>query len=165
MHSNAIVIERLFTSLDRHDHRAMADCYDENATFHDIAFDLNGRDGDSFHVAYDHETTFIQPSKKFTPMIAQDPPAWWTSTRSRDRPPRAQCHPVALFGFGTGASSNIAIVATGPPGPPWRSAAYRNSWRGACGSCGNGRLAGRYAISIIAIWADWRPIAPDNADD
>jgi hypothetical protein len=38
MHSNAIVIERLFTSLDRHDHRAMSDCYDENATFYDIAF-------------------------------------------------------------------------------------------------------------------------------
>jgi len=44
MHSNAIVIERLFTSLDRHDPRALADCYDDNATFHDIAFDLKGKE-------------------------------------------------------------------------------------------------------------------------
>jgi len=42
-HPNADVLTRLFTSLNRHDHAAMADCYDENATFSDIAFDLNGR--------------------------------------------------------------------------------------------------------------------------
>jgi ketosteroid isomerase-like protein len=42
-HPNADVLTRLFTSLNRHDQAAMADCYHENATFSDIAFDLNGR--------------------------------------------------------------------------------------------------------------------------
>jgi hypothetical protein len=32
--------ERLFMALNQHDHAAMADCYDEAATFFDIAFDL-----------------------------------------------------------------------------------------------------------------------------
>jgi ketosteroid isomerase-like protein len=32
--------DRLFTALKRHDHPAMAACYAEAATFHDIAFDL-----------------------------------------------------------------------------------------------------------------------------
>ena len=42
MHSNADLLHRLFTALDRHDHRAMASCYHPAATFRDIAFDLRG---------------------------------------------------------------------------------------------------------------------------
>jgi len=42
-HSNAELLQRLFTSLDRHDHREMATCYHADATFTDIAFDLRGR--------------------------------------------------------------------------------------------------------------------------
>lgn len=44
MHPNLALLNRLFTALDRHDHAAMAACYHPNATFHDIAFDLRGRD-------------------------------------------------------------------------------------------------------------------------
>jgi len=43
MHPNAMLIERLYTSLDRHDDKAMAECYANDATFRDIAFDLKGR--------------------------------------------------------------------------------------------------------------------------
>jgi ketosteroid isomerase-like protein len=43
MHPHADVLTRLFTALDRHDHTTMADCYDEDATFTDIAFDLHGK--------------------------------------------------------------------------------------------------------------------------
>ena len=44
MHPHAEVIDRLYRSLAAHDHEAMAECYDENATFQDIAFHLEGRD-------------------------------------------------------------------------------------------------------------------------
>jgi hypothetical protein len=44
MHPNAALIERLYSGLDLHDARAMAACYHANASFHDIAFDLTGRD-------------------------------------------------------------------------------------------------------------------------
>jgi ketosteroid isomerase-like protein len=43
MHANAILLQRLFTSLNRHDYQAMADCYHPDATFQDIAFDLKGK--------------------------------------------------------------------------------------------------------------------------
>ena len=43
MHPNADVLNRLFAALNRHDHTAMADCYDEHATFTDIAFEIDGR--------------------------------------------------------------------------------------------------------------------------
>ena len=39
-HPNALLIERLFAALHRHDHDVMAECYDGDATFHDIAFHL-----------------------------------------------------------------------------------------------------------------------------
>jgi hypothetical protein len=39
-HPNAILIERLFDALNRHDHEAMARCYHDKATFDDIAFHL-----------------------------------------------------------------------------------------------------------------------------
>ena len=38
------LIDRLYRSLAAHDPARMADCYDENATFRDIAFHLQGRD-------------------------------------------------------------------------------------------------------------------------
>ena len=44
MHPNAALIERLYSSLNRHDAEAVAACYDAKASFHDIAFDLDGRD-------------------------------------------------------------------------------------------------------------------------
>ena len=43
-HPNAAVLRRLFTSLDRHDDAAIAECYAPTATFRDIAFDLHGKD-------------------------------------------------------------------------------------------------------------------------
>jgi ketosteroid isomerase-like protein len=43
MHSNADLLKRLYSSLDRHDHQAMAKCYHPDARFRDIAFDLRGR--------------------------------------------------------------------------------------------------------------------------
>jgi hypothetical protein len=43
VHPNGDVLTRLFTALERHDHQSMAACYDEDATFSDIAFDLNQR--------------------------------------------------------------------------------------------------------------------------
>jgi ketosteroid isomerase-like protein len=43
MNPNAVLLQRLFTSLDQHDHAAMADCYHREATFRDIAFDLSGK--------------------------------------------------------------------------------------------------------------------------
>jgi ketosteroid isomerase-like protein len=42
-HPNAVLLERLFTALDRHDHTAMAACYQPEATFRDIAFHLRGQ--------------------------------------------------------------------------------------------------------------------------
>jgi hypothetical protein len=43
MHANAILLNKLFTALDMHDHEAMASCYHKDAHFRDIAFDLKGR--------------------------------------------------------------------------------------------------------------------------
>ena len=43
MHHNAQLLEKLFTSLDKHDHPAMADCYYSGATFKDIAFHLRNK--------------------------------------------------------------------------------------------------------------------------
>ena len=43
MHPNTAKIEKLFTSVDRHDLEAIADCYAEDATFQDIAFRLRGK--------------------------------------------------------------------------------------------------------------------------
>jgi ketosteroid isomerase-like protein len=40
---NAELLDRLYTALDRHDHREMASCYHSDATFRDIAFDLRGK--------------------------------------------------------------------------------------------------------------------------
>jgi hypothetical protein len=42
MHTNGVLLQRLFTALDDHDHRTMAGCYHAAATFRDIAFDLTG---------------------------------------------------------------------------------------------------------------------------
>ena len=42
-HENALLLRRLFTSLQGRDHQAMADCYAPSATFRDIAFDLRDR--------------------------------------------------------------------------------------------------------------------------
>jgi ketosteroid isomerase-like protein len=42
-HPNALLLRRLFTSLQSRDHDAMADCYAPSATFRDIAFDLQDR--------------------------------------------------------------------------------------------------------------------------
>jgi hypothetical protein len=43
MHPNGELLRRLFTALDDHDHRTMAECYSQTASFRDIAFDLTGR--------------------------------------------------------------------------------------------------------------------------
>jgi len=43
MHANALLLQRLFTGLNQHDHEVMAACYHLRATFTDIAFDLRGR--------------------------------------------------------------------------------------------------------------------------
>jgi ketosteroid isomerase-like protein len=43
MHSHAEVVTRLFMALQKHDHEAMASCYDDDATFKDIAFDISGK--------------------------------------------------------------------------------------------------------------------------
>lgn len=40
MHPNAVLLERLLTALNRHDHVTMAACYHPAATFRDIAFVL-----------------------------------------------------------------------------------------------------------------------------
>jgi hypothetical protein len=43
MHPNSEVLTRLFTALQQHNHQSMANCYDEDATFTDIAFEINGK--------------------------------------------------------------------------------------------------------------------------
>ena len=43
MHSNTKVIAKLYSGLQVKDHRAMAECYHENATFRDIAYSLEGK--------------------------------------------------------------------------------------------------------------------------
>jgi hypothetical protein len=43
MPDTAALLDKLFTSLDKHDDRAMASCYHDSAHFRDIAFDLDGR--------------------------------------------------------------------------------------------------------------------------
>ena len=43
MHPNALLLQRLFSSLDRKDDKAMAACYHTDATFQDIAFKLRGK--------------------------------------------------------------------------------------------------------------------------
>jgi hypothetical protein len=44
MHNNVILLQRLFSGLNEHDHRSMAACYDLEATFTDIAFNLHGKE-------------------------------------------------------------------------------------------------------------------------
>ena len=43
MHPNAVLLQRLFSSLNEHDHEAMTACYHSQATFADIAFELRGK--------------------------------------------------------------------------------------------------------------------------
>lgn len=43
MHPHALLLQRLFSSLDRKDAQTMASCYHPEATFQDIAFDLHGK--------------------------------------------------------------------------------------------------------------------------
>ena len=43
MHANALLLQRLFSSLDRRDHETVATCYHSEATFQDIAFSLHGQ--------------------------------------------------------------------------------------------------------------------------
>jgi ketosteroid isomerase-like protein len=43
MHPNGLLLRRLFTALDVHDHPTMAECYAPAASFRDIAFDLQGK--------------------------------------------------------------------------------------------------------------------------
>ena len=43
MHANGVLLQHLFSGLNQHDARAMADCYHPEASFRDIAFDLHGR--------------------------------------------------------------------------------------------------------------------------
>jgi ketosteroid isomerase-like protein len=43
MHPHAQLLEKLYTSLNNHDHEGMAACYHDKATFKDIAFDLEGK--------------------------------------------------------------------------------------------------------------------------
>ncbi len=43
MHANGVLLQRLFTALDDHDHPTMASCYGPSATFRDIAFDMSGQ--------------------------------------------------------------------------------------------------------------------------
>jgi len=43
-HSNALLIERLFVAIDRHDGAAVAACYrDDSVVFHDIAFHIESK--------------------------------------------------------------------------------------------------------------------------
>ncbi|MBM6583143.1 nuclear transport factor 2 family protein [Microvirga sp. BT689] len=42
MHSHALLLDKLYTSLNKKDHLAMAECYDKDAEFTDIAFNLRG---------------------------------------------------------------------------------------------------------------------------
>lgn len=44
MQPNKDLLQKLYSSLNLHDHKAMADCYHPDATFRDIAFDLQGKD-------------------------------------------------------------------------------------------------------------------------
>src|SRR5690349_17236423 len=39
MHTNAVLLQQLFSSLNQHNHEAMAGCYHSKASFTDIAFD------------------------------------------------------------------------------------------------------------------------------
>jgi len=43
MHRNAVLLQRLFVSLNGHNDQAMAECYHPGARFRDIAFDLQGK--------------------------------------------------------------------------------------------------------------------------
>jgi ketosteroid isomerase-like protein len=43
MHTNKKLLQHLYESLNRQDAKAMAECYHPDATFHDIAFDLHGK--------------------------------------------------------------------------------------------------------------------------
>lgn len=43
MHPHEQLLTKLFQSLNEHNHKGMAECYDEHAKFRDIAFDLSGR--------------------------------------------------------------------------------------------------------------------------
>jgi ketosteroid isomerase-like protein len=44
MHSNEQLLQQLYANLNQRNHQAMADCYHPDATFHDIAFKLQGKD-------------------------------------------------------------------------------------------------------------------------
>lgn len=52
MHPNQVLLNRFFERLNAHDAKGMAECYEENATFEDIAFRLKGRD--QIHAMWDY---------------------------------------------------------------------------------------------------------------
>ena len=43
MHANEQLLTKLFRCLNAHDHHGIADCYDDDAVFDDIAFTLKGK--------------------------------------------------------------------------------------------------------------------------
>src|SRR5689334_22270835 len=44
MHANVVLLQKLFSRLNEHNHQAMVECYHAEATFRDIAFELRGKE-------------------------------------------------------------------------------------------------------------------------
>jgi len=70
MHPNAQLLERLYTCLAARDGDGMAECYADDATFHDIAFDLKGKH--RIHAMWDMVCHAEGFKAKFTVLDADD---------------------------------------------------------------------------------------------
>ncbi len=69
-HPNTALLERLYTCLQTQDHLGMASCYHTDARFHDIAFDLSGRQ--QIHAMWSMIANKTTIRAKFTVVHADD---------------------------------------------------------------------------------------------
>ena len=83
MHPNGLLLRRLFTALDVHDHPTMAECYAPAASFRDIAFDLKGKP--QIHAMWQmicDAVTSARPSRWSTPTMSKAASPSSITTRS-----------------------------------------------------------------------------------
>ena len=70
MHPNEQLLQRLYTCLAARDDDGMAECYADDATFHDIAFDLEGKH--RIHAMWDMVCSAERFTATFTVLDADD---------------------------------------------------------------------------------------------
>ena len=136
MHTNAILLQRLFTSLDQHDHRSMADCYHTEARFTDIAFDLRGEN--KIHAMWHMicQGIFELHSNSLMPTTTMGELASLMITLSLQLGIESTMSLIRTLVFEMEESSSIVTLAIRVCGLPWPWVAQADSSLAGFTSCG-----------------------------